>query len=139
MSLLVADGVVESELHPQFVQSLRQRSWDDDEGAPLPEDLAIAHACVVLDRLKSHREISPSVIAATAAGGVGISFTYKTRYADFQCFNSGLVLGLTSDRHGRVEVFEVDPLRANEVDDAISRIANFLHTEQRALQNTAKS
>ena len=123
-----------------FAICLRQYCWQDDNEDPLPEDPAITHAWNILQRLKLNPEVPISAVGTSAAGGVVISFNHSGRHADFQCFNTGLVLNLLSDCQGKITVLEINPRRDDEIDHAICTIANlFGEAGQRAMQAAART
>jgi len=75
-------------------------------------------------------QVFPTRVLPSPEGGVGLCFSRNDRYADLECFNSGNTLAAISDRHGKVDVFEVDPLNEKEMDDVIFRIGQFLDSNR---------
>jgi hypothetical protein len=89
-----------------------------------PSADVIANARAVLDRLRASA-FRPSGITPSAEGGLGIYFEQDQRYADVEILNSGKVLGVISDRSGKVTAFEVQPSPEGQ-NQALSRIRAFL-------------
>jgi hypothetical protein len=85
---------------------------------PTPE--AFERARTLLSRLQMNA-LLPTRVLYSAEGGIGILFQYENRYADLEVLNSGSILGVTSDRRGRIEPFEVHP-SFEGFTDAIRRI-----------------
>jgi|GraSoiStandDraft_38_1057308.scaffolds.fasta_scaffold217848_1 hypothetical protein len=90
-----------------------------------PSDASIEVAWELFCRLNLRHE-PPTKVLPSPEGGVGLCFCRNGKYADFECFNSGIILVAMSDRHGKIDVFEVDLHKEAEVDDVISRIGHFL-------------
>jgi hypothetical protein len=88
-----------------------------------PSCLSLSVAAQILDRL---REVAffPSGIAASAEGGIGIYFEQDRKYADIEVLNSGKLLGVISDRAGKIVPFEVAP-SFDGYDRAITRVREF--------------
>jgi hypothetical protein len=106
----------------QAMASLRE-GWDT-YGASAPTAIARDNAVRVLDRLLS-KNLTPSKVLPSAEGGVAISFTASSRrYADIECFNSGDILAITSNRRSEPVVWAVGT--ESSVDDTIERILVFL-------------
>jgi hypothetical protein len=62
-----------------------------------PNELAYRHARLALS-LAELFEIDPTDVTASADGGVALCFKLDGMYADIECFNSGEIWGITSDR-----------------------------------------
>jgi hypothetical protein len=101
-----------------------QAGWDSYD-APAPSPIARTLAVRVLDELVDS-ELTPSKVLPSAEGGVTIAFsaTDSRRYADIECFNTGEVLAVTSDRQSEPTVWPVGT--ESSVKDTIERIAAFL-------------
>ena len=86
------------------VLELEAESWTRESEAP--SDLAFDNARALLHRLKIDG-LKPSRVVPSVEGGIGIVFSDRARYADFECLNTGEVSAVLSDRKGKVEAFEV--------------------------------
>lgn len=101
-------------------------NWDS-YGAEPPNTVVrkrAEDALRVLYRLNSE----PSRLAASAEGGITISFFQGKKYGDIEFFNSGEILALTSDRTGTPEVWAVtsdDVALAN----VLERIRDFVRAK----------
>jgi hypothetical protein len=105
-----------------FTNQLKN-NWDG-YGAHVPNETARAAATAVLDCLFA-RAVEPARIVPTAEGGIGLSFSGKNRrYADIECFNSGEILAVTSDRISEPTVWAVD-VEAS-LDETVERILTFI-------------
>lgn len=97
--------------------------WDS-YGAEPPNEVALAHARVVLD-VMSEADLKPSHLDASAENGVCLSFIHGSRYADIECFNSGEILAVTSYGDGKPTVWEVSATPI-EIKSAVARIQAYL-------------
>lgn len=97
--------------------------WPDE--AEPPSGLAIAYAHAILAELSLDR-FAPSRVVASAEGGVAVCFVNGDRYSDIECLNNGSILGVTSDRRQRPNVWEIDADSA-AIARACSRIREFLN------------
>lgn len=112
----------------EFDEKLRQmgrlaRDWDS-YGAEPPANCAIASArlaCEVLHEIG----FEPARIAPSAEGGVGICFLNGDKYADIECFNTGEILAVISDRRDRREVWSVAPNK-RDIEEVLDRIRAFI-------------
>jgi hypothetical protein len=77
------------------------------EGSAPPNDFALAWARLFLQQIQSD-DFLPTGILASAEGGVGIYFVDGDKYADIECFNSGAILGVISNRRDRPVAWEVE-------------------------------
>ena len=80
-------------------------NWDT-YGAEPPTEASLAKARTVLETLYQ-MNFRSSRIAASAEGGVAISFFDKQRYSDIEFLNTDDVLAATSLRDGNPHVWEV--------------------------------
>jgi hypothetical protein len=97
------------------------------EGAEKPQDRAIVLAFAVLSRLEDDMQ-RPSKVVASAEGGIAICFTKDDDYADIECFNDGAILGVTSNRRDRPDVWEIEP-SASGIARASIRIRSFFSAQ----------
>ena len=79
--------------------------WDGFKAEP-PSREALKQAGCVL-RILHDIEFRPDRIDASAEGGITFAFLAGNRYADIECFNSGEILAVTSDRISEPTVWEV--------------------------------
>jgi len=96
--------------------------WPVDAERPSTESLAWAQA--VLRQLVG-RHLSPTRIVASVEGGTAICFVDGKKYADIESLNSGVILGVLSDKRGRPIVWEVEP-NARGITRAVDRIRAFI-------------
>lgn len=82
-------------------------NWDTYGAAP-PTEAALTKAKTVMETLHS-MNLRPSRIAASAEGGVAISFFDENRYSDIEMLNTDDVLAATSVGDGSPHVWEVSP------------------------------
>ena len=84
---------------------LLETGWDgSDSEAPNTHAIHMAERILVL---LQQLEFQPARVGASVEGGVTISFMDGDRYADVECFNSGEILAVTSDRRGQPDVWAV--------------------------------
>lgn len=62
-----------------------------------PNQVAYSNARRAL-RLAELFEVEPTQVTASAEGGVALCFKIDGQYADIECFNSGEIWGIVSDR-----------------------------------------
>ena len=76
-------------------------------GAEIPSETSLKWAATILQHL---RDVSfpPTKVTASAEGGVAICFIQGDAYSDFECLNTGEILGVTSNRKDRPSVWEVE-------------------------------
>jgi len=96
--------------------------WVEDADPPAPATVEIARA--ILRQLETEA-LEPTKIIASVEGGVGICFVDGERYADIECFNSGEILGVVSNRHDRPTIWKIDPTAVGFA-EATTRIRSFL-------------
>lgn len=89
-----------------------------------PNDAAIQWARFALQQFEEDSLI-PTRVVASAEGGVAICFVDGNKYADIECFNTGGILGVTSNRRDRPSVWEI-LADAGEIARASARIRLFL-------------
>lgn len=115
-----------------FCQSFRALEANEAAEFSPPNADSIDRAWELFCRLNM-RHVIPTRILPSPEGGVALCFSRNGRYADFECFNSGSTMVAMSDRRGKVDVFEIDPIREEEVDHVIFRIGQFLDPSQDSL------
>lgn len=96
--------------------------WPED-GEP-PTAQSIRWASVVLQALQEE-SVQPTRVVASAEGGVAVCFVKGNRYSDIECLNSGAILGVTSNRHDRPIVWEIEQ-NSRGLAQACSRIREFI-------------
>jgi hypothetical protein len=96
--------------------------WNGYGSSP-PNEFAREVAKQIL--LTAMSVVVPDRITASAQGGVGICFTFRNKYADIECLNTGEILATTSDGRAVPEVWEVKP---NDTKGALERIVRFLNS-----------
>ncbi len=67
----------------------------------------------------------PDKITPSVENGVGISFIQGDKYADIECFNTGEILAVTSDRQSPPQVWEVED-RPQAITAALRKIRDFI-------------
>jgi hypothetical protein len=92
--------------------------WDSD-GAEPPNSISLYWAKIALNIL-DEMSFRPNHITPSVENGIGISFISDNKYADIECFNTGEILAVTSDRKEKPNVWEV----ANNRDDLKSALEN---------------
>ncbi len=102
-----------------------QSLWPEDAEAPNPN--ALYWAKMVLRRLADDMFL-PTRVVASAEGGVAICFVKGDKYADVECLNAGMILGVLSNRRDRPAVWEVEPSPSG-IARASSRIRLFLNSQ----------
>ena len=70
-------------------------------------------------------DLKPSRIDPSVEDGITISFLRGDLYADIECFNSGTVLAVLSDRLSQPEVWEITSA-GEDVSASVNRIQKFL-------------
>ena len=96
-------------------------NWDG-YGAERPNNWALTKGHEVIE-VFMELDLHPSAIAPCANGGIEICFRRHGKFADFQCCNSGSLLGLTSDPSGHIKVFRMQP---GEIRAGIKKIQDFI-------------
>ena len=71
-------------------------------------------------------ELIPTRVVASAEGGVAICFVNGKKYADIECLNTGVILGVTSNSRDRPIVWKVEQ-SASGVALASQRIRKFIN------------
>jgi len=80
--------------------------WPD--GAERPSRSALTWGYVALQQFL-HDNFLPTRVVASAEGGVAICFVHGDKYSDVECFNSGTVLGVVTNRRNRPNAWEIQP------------------------------
>ena len=80
--------------------------WNGD-GAESPNEVSVSNGRRVLG-VANELDFMPTNISPSAEGGVGISFVRGNRYADIECFNTGEMWAVTSDRVNAPTVWKVE-------------------------------
>ena len=96
------------------------------EHADKPNMQALGLAWVIIRQLWKV-EVPPTKVVASAEGGVAVYFVAGQKYADIECLNSGEILGVTTNRRDRPNVWEIEP-SSSEIARAIERVREFLNT-----------
>jgi hypothetical protein len=115
---------VEFAEHYASLVSLTSDSVHCPEDAESPGSVAVNFANVVMQQLAKD-ELVPTKIVASAEGGVAICFVSGEKYADIECFNSGEILGVISNRRDRPRAWEIEQ-NSNGVALASAKISDFL-------------
>jgi hypothetical protein len=89
------------------------------EGVEPPNALSRLYAGRILE-VADDLGIKPTYVSASAEGGVGICFKRNGLYADIECFNTGEIWALFSDR--------VNPASTWLVDNTVPKISQALVT-----------
>jgi len=90
-----------------------------------PNERAYKNARLTLE-LADLFDIEPSTVTASADGGVAVCFKVDGMYADIECFNSGEIWGLTSDRITPATTWEIRETPA-ALSEALLRIKSTLN------------
>lgn len=72
-------------------------------------------------------DVLPARVIASAEGGVAVCFVDGDRYADIESHNSGVILGVLSNKRNRPTVWEVER-SADGIARAVQRIGEFIHS-----------
>lgn len=98
-------------------------NWDSYGAEPPNENAAMrAEAALrILHRLNS----PPDRLAASAEGGITLSFFHGKKYGDLEFFNTGETLVVTSNGIGTPEVWEVAEDNAS-LSNALEKIRDFV-------------
>jgi hypothetical protein len=89
------------------------------EGVEPPNALSRLNAVRVLE-VASDLGIEPTYVAVSAEGGVGICFKKSRLYGDIECFNTGEMWAIFSDR--------VSPAQTWQLDNTVAKISQALVT-----------
>lgn len=100
-----------------------QADWDSYDADP-PAANSIELARHVFQSL-SENDLEPTGIDPSAEGGICISFGDGDRYADFECFNSGELLAVTSRGGDETDVWAVSDVD-QDLGDALDKLREFL-------------
>jgi|GEM_PF-248932 len=104
------------------------KGWDGYAAEP-PNKVALEKGRIILD-VSMALEFLPSCVSPSAEGGIGISFLNGQKYADIECFNTGEVAALISnrgDKNREPEVWEVHA-KENEIEISLKKIRDYLYT-----------
>lgn len=112
-----------------------QALWADEQLPPSQN--ALAWARIALQDLQQN-EMRPTKIVASAEGGAAICFVEGNKYADLECLNSGAILGVTSNKHDRPVVWEIEP-DARGIARAVARIREFIYASAANAVNSRQS
>ena len=110
------------------------QDWDSFIEEP-PNDDAITWGKTVIEVLLKMKFL-PTCVAPSSDGGVAICFLLNDKYADIECFNTGEILAVTSDKsnqddsnpdvwYDHTEVWEVKPSIGN-IGLSLEKIRHFL-------------
>jgi len=104
-----------------ILEQLRKlpENWDS-YGAEPPNLTALYWSKTVLELLLEIN-FPPNKITASVENGVGISFIQGEKYADIECFNTGEILAVTSDKQGNPNVWQVDD-KLDSIKSALKKI-----------------
>jgi hypothetical protein len=108
-----------------LLEQLRKlpENWDS-YGADPPNLTALYWSKTVLELLLEIN-FTPNKITASVENGVGISFIQGEKYADIECFNTGEILAVTSDKQGNPNVWQVDD-NLDSIKSALEKIYVFI-------------
>jgi hypothetical protein len=98
-----------------------KEGWDGDH-AEIPGWLAVKHAKEIVCRCWTI-SFKPTKILPSVEGGIAISFESTGKYADMECFNTGDILAVVSDRKNEPDVWKLD---INSIENTLERIRGFL-------------
>jgi hypothetical protein len=93
--------------HWAMLREIRTNSSMWPENAEGPSEGAVGLAAIALKRLDS-LGFAPTRVVASAEGGVGVCFVMGDNYADIEFLNTGEILGVTSNRRDRPNVWAVE-------------------------------
>lgn len=99
------------------------RGWDGS-AAERPNQHSVDRAQSILMHL-FRLKFLPDKITPSVENGVGISFIQGDKYADIECFNTGEILAVTSDRQSPPQVWEVED-RPQAITAALRKIRDFI-------------
>jgi hypothetical protein len=107
------------------LESLKELSdnWNG-YGSARPNGTAIEAAREVLERLDEFG-LKPVNVAASAEGGIGISFRRGARHALIECYNAGDRAGVCWEPSGPPQAWDIGRTD-DELMDAIERIHDYL-------------
>ena len=100
-----------------------EADWDSYDADPPAADSIELARCVF--QSLSENDLEPTGIDPSAEGGICISFGDGDRYADFECFNSGELLAVTSRGGDETDVWAVSDV-GQDLGDAIDKLREFL-------------
>ncbi len=114
------------EFAPHFAKLRRLETdgslWPEEVEAPSTDSLLWAR--LILQRF-AEIGVSPNKLVASAEGGTAICLVDGNRYADIESLNSGVILGVLSDKRNRPIVWEVEQ-SADGIARAVDRVCEFV-------------
>lgn len=110
--------------HRRLAQISRLADGWDSFTAEAPSSAAISRSRFILEGL-AENDLKPTSIDPSAEGGVCISFRRGDNYADFECFNTGEILAITSRGPGTASVWRLN-LTGGDLELAAKNIRRFL-------------
>jgi hypothetical protein len=107
------------------IESLQKlpQGWDG-LNAECPNRTAVNSAKLILVHL-FRMKFLPDRITPSVENGVGISFVRGEKYADIECFNSGEILAVISDRRRAPTVWEVNN-HPQDITSSLRKIRDFI-------------
>ena len=111
--------------HILALEKLRElpKNWDSYGAAP-PNFTALYWSKTVFELLL-RINFPPTKVTPSVENGVAISFIQAEKYADIECFNTGEILAVTSDRQGNPDVWKVED-NVEAIESALERIRVFI-------------
>jgi hypothetical protein len=106
------------------------------ESSDGPNEVAVDYAVAVLNRLQND-SLNPDRLIASTEGGIAICFVRSNKYADIECLNSGVILGVTSNKRDRPTVWEITP-GPGDIARACSRLRMFLSGQSAQTNDSRK-
>jgi hypothetical protein len=109
----------------KLIENLQRlpKGWDG-YNAESPNQNSVIRSQFILMHL-FRMKFLPDKITPSVENGVGISFIQGDKYADIECFNTGEILAVTSDRQAAPQVWEVSN-RPQEITSALRKIRDFI-------------
>jgi hypothetical protein len=128
-------GGFESHFEKLKALAINQALWVDEQHPPSQD--ALAWARYILQNLQEIG-VQPTKVVASAEGGAAICFVDRNKYADLECLNSGVILGVISNKQDRPVVWEIEP-DARSITHAIERIREFIYESNSNAINSRQS
>ena len=110
--------------HFEKLTQIRRDSKTWPDRAEGPTEQAINWAKVALEQLRI-TNTPPTRIVASGEGGAALCFVEGEKYADIESLNSGVILGVISQKGGRPIAWEIEP-SASGIAGAVNRILSFI-------------
>jgi hypothetical protein len=98
--------------------------WPSDVDAPSTDSLVWTR--LILQRF-AEIGFAPNKVVASAEGGAAVCLVDGNRYADIESLNSGMILGVLSDKLNRPVVWEVEQSTAG-IARAVDSVCAFINT-----------